>query len=282
MTRHTCPTPRPAVLPAALALAAAACALLAAPLRAQSVVGEEVPGLAAATGPPVRPKGGWLVEWTPYLWASGLDGNVGIRGQSVHVDLGFSEIVDNLDGALFLPVEMRKGRWGTAIELMLVKLSDQRAVSREVVDEVQVTSHQTLVDLSLRYRPIAGPKPVSVDLIAGARFWQLSNRLTFITSRDRERIVEAGDNWTDPFIGARIMGTPWRRVSILGRGDIGGFDVGSRLTWQLLGAVGYLVGDRVTFRAGYRYLDVDFEDDDTGFIYDIAMRGWIAGITVAP
>jgi len=58
--------------------------------------------------------------------------------------------------------------------------------------------------------------------------------------------------------------------------DIGGFGVGSQLTWQGYGALGCQFTQRIYSEVGYRYLYVDYQHD--GFVYDTATRG--AQITV--
>lgn len=267
-----------------LGLAAAATALLTAPGAAQATSETAVraaPGSVAGLLAPPRQAGGWLVEWTPYVWAAGLDGEVGIRGRTASVDLGFTELLKKLDGALFLPVEMRKGRWGTGIEVILVKLSDQAGTPGPVFDQVKASADQTVLEISPRYR-VAERQPVAVDLLSGGRLWHLTSRLTF-TTRDRpDLLVEAGERWIDPFIGARVIADLGRRWSVRARGDFGGFGIGSDLTWNLLGGVGYLINDRVALRAGYRHLAVDFRDEQDGFTFDIATSGWILGVSIQP
>ena len=44
------------------------------------------------------------------------------------------------------------------------------------------------------------------------------------------------------------------------RGDIGGFDVGSKLTWDVRASLGYRLSERTTFLFGYRHLDINYED----------------------
>lgn len=41
----------------------------------------------------------WQFEVTPYFFAAGLDGTVGVRGVEADVDLDFEDIWDNLDSA---------------------------------------------------------------------------------------------------------------------------------------------------------------------------------------
>lgn len=277
------PRRTPSAAPLALAAAVSVCLSAAAAAQASGEGASPVRATAAAAvGAAVKAPGGWEVEWTPYLWVSGLVGDVGIRGESAHLDLSFRDLIKNVDGALYLPVEMRKGRWGTGIELMIVRLSDQGGTPGPLFDEVQVSADQAVVELSLRYRPVAGPSPVAVDLLAGGRLWQLSNQLLFSSADGRQLRREAGDSWVDPLIGARVIASLGGRWSFLGRGDLGGFGVGSDFTWQLLGGLGYQVAESVTLRAGYRRLDVDFENKATGFLYDVSTSGWITGVSVRP
>jgi opacity protein-like surface antigen len=269
---------------AAAALVLVLAATLASPAAAQT--GAEGADVAAwtSTGAAAgaRPPGDWLVEWTPYFWAAGLKGDVGIRGRSTHIALSFGDLIKDLDGAFYLPVEMRKGRWGTGIELMLVRISDKSGTPGRVFDDVSVSSHQTMVELTLRYRPVGGPKPLTLDLLAGARAWGLSDQILFTADGGPDLLVEAGENWVDPIVGARMIVPIRSRWSVQARGDIGGFGAGSDFTWQVIGGVSYRLNDWVTFRGGYRHLSVDFDSGGTGFLYDVGMGGAIIGVSVRP
>ena len=55
------------------------------------------------------------------------------------------------------------------------------------------------------------------------------------------------------------------------RGDVGGFGVGSDLTWQVEGSLGLQVTKNIWAEAGYRALGVDYEAD--GLIYDTITHG---------
>jgi opacity protein-like surface antigen len=58
--------------------------------------------------------------------------------------------------------------------------------------------------------------------------------------------------------------------------DIGGFGVGSDLTWQLFGGVGYQCTRNVEVEAGWRYLAIDYDDD--GMVFDATVSGLILGL----
>ncbi|WP_133774271.1 hypothetical protein [Enterovirga rhinocerotis] len=77
-----------------------------------------------------------------------------------------------------------------------------------------------------------------------------------------------------PDLMDRALGGPWSVTLI---GDIGGFDAGSRLTWQGFGSVNYDVNENWVVRAGYRALHVDYRKGN--FLYDTTMHGPILATT---
>lgn len=230
-------------------------------------------GIVRAHGPPDA--AGWQFEVAPYLWASGVKGAVGVRGQTADVDISFRDVLENLDFALMLPAELRKGRWGVGGEVIYIKLSKSAAVARPPFTSIEFEESQLLLELSPRYRVLAR-RIWAVDTLAGVRFWSLDPTLTI------EPDVEFGKrrSWADPTVGARVIAdaTPHWLVQV--RADIGGFGIGSEFTWQgvLLGS--YRISDRVAVAAGYRYLDVDYENTDDEFLYDVAMRGPLLGVVL--
>jgi hypothetical protein len=85
-------------------------------------------------------------------------------------------------------------------------------------------------------------------------------------------------DWVDPYVGVRARYNLTDEVYLGARGDIGGFGVGSDLTWQAFGGLGYVINDSVTIEAGYRHLDIDYDHDD--FIMDMAISGPMVGVEI--
>jgi hypothetical protein len=56
-----------------------------------------------------------------------------------------------------------------------------------------------------------------------------------------------------------------------GEGDVGGFGIGSEVTTQVYGALGYQITPRINAEAGYRFLYMDY--NTTALIYQVAMHG---------
>lgn len=231
------------------------------------------PVIAKAHGPPHA--AGWQFQIAPYLWASGVKGTVGVLGRTADVDISFREILENLDFALMLPAELRKGRWGIAGELIYLKLSKSAAVPRLPSISVEFEESELLLELSPRYRVLEG-RVWALDALAGVRFMSLDPTLII------EPDLEFGKrrSWADPIVGARVIADLSSHWLVQIRADMGGFGIGSEFTWQgvLLGR--YSISDRVGVAAGYRYLDVDYENADDEFLYDVAMRGPVLGVVL--
>jgi hypothetical protein len=85
--------------------------------------------------------------------------------------------------------------------------------------------------------------------------------------------------WFDPYVGLGGRYNFNKAWYLTAKGDIGGFGVGSDLTWQAYGALGCQVTRSIFVEAGYRYLYTDYDHD--GFLYKVTQSGVqiTAGIT---
>jgi hypothetical protein len=85
------------------------------------------------------------------------------------------------------------------------------------------------------------------------------------------------NEWFDPYVGLRARLNLYKQVLYLtGKADVGGFDAGSKITWEACGALGCQLTRNIYAEAGYKYLYVDY--DSGGFLYKVATRG--AEVTV--
>jgi hypothetical protein len=95
----------------------------------------------------------------------------------------------------------------------------------------------------------------------------IAQRLRQITSNETSRT----DAWWDPVIGLRARYNFNDKFYVTARGDIGGFSIGSQLTWQLEGALGCQLTPHIFAEVGYRALSIDY--DSNGLLYDVIMQG---------
>lgn len=229
------------------------------------------PSFALATGP--------TFSFTGYGWASALHGRASTLPPlpAAKVDLSFGDILKDLNGGVMGVAEMRIGNWGFIVDAMLTQVTSDGTLPGPYFSNVKLRSQTLTLQASVLYR-LYSDTTFDVDLGAGLRFWNLDNRLKIGPGALNLAIVhsEAG-SWLDPVVAARLitrLGGPWSLTLI---GDVGGFDAGSRLTWQALGTVNYRWSENWMLHAGYRALHVDYRSGR--FLYDTTMHGPILAAT---
>jgi hypothetical protein len=247
-------------------------------------------GVAAAADPeatlPQPPLGAsdWIVQVTPYLWASGMEGAISPfeRAPTVDVDVPFSEVWDHLNFGGFVNVWARRDRFVFSGDLMYVNLSGADTVgplpnlAPEVELDASLDSIQFYAAGQVGYRLVDTPQ-FTFDALAGGRFWYISNDLTLELQGVGRRSFDEDFSWFDPLVGARAFYNITDKLSVMGQADIGGFGVGSELTWSVLGTFNYVFNDHWSASAGYKYMSVDYDDD--GLVFDVDMSGPVIGVT---
>ena len=234
------------------------------------------------TAPPARgeeaaaPGGGWSLALTPYVWFTGLDGDIGVIPglPAASVDAGFDDLIENADFAFMLAAEVRRGRFGVVTDVTYLGLSTDGDTPGPLFDDAEVESDTVFATVAGFYQAVAGDG-FSLDVFAGARIWYVDTRIDLGAGLLPARSVQDDELWADPVVGLRWNAGLGRGFFLAGAADIGGFGVASDFTWQLLGTLGYRFNDRFAARAGYRHLAVDYEDD--GFVWDVDLSGPILG-----
>jgi len=133
----------------------------------------------------------------------------------------------------------------------------------------------------------------AVDLLAGFRYVEIDSKVNIETDllvgpvqtrfgsfgpveKDYSNTVESETSWFDPVVGMQVDFAMTEKLGLGVRGDIGGFGVGSEFSWGLVTAAKYDFTDLVSGYAGYRILDIDYEETD--FVFDAQMGGPIFGM----
>lgn len=225
----------------------------------------------------------WVVQVTPYLWASAIDGDVSPfqRAPTVHIDESFSEIWDDLNFGGFLNIWARRDRFVVSGDIMYVNLSDAQVIgpfpnlAPDVALDAELDTIEFYAALQGGYRVVDTPN-FTLDALAGGRFWYISNDVT-VSYAGYSLSRKEDFQWFDPLIGARAFYNFTDKLSVMGQGDIGGFGVGSELTWSVLGTFNYVFNDSWSASVGYKFMSVDYEDD--GYVFDVDMSGPVLGVT---
>ncbi|MDX2081119.1 MAG: hypothetical protein SFU53_10070 [Terrimicrobiaceae bacterium] len=193
---------------------------------------------------PGKDPNGWGFVLEPYVWAMGLDGEVGAKGLPPgHVNFSSRTILQHLDWGIFARGEVRKGRWGLLADGYYAALSASAAPTNKIYDDINLGLQQSLVSLALAYRVIDDRRGF-LDVYAGARYNFLGTQVD--ASVNESRINEISENVTaalaqrlDPALDSAVESLVARATAAL---------EGARE--EVIG----LVGDRVSERELRRLL----------------------------
>lgn len=217
--------------------------------------------------------GQWRSDLAVYLWGSGLDGTVGIGEREADVNMSFSDILDDLQFGAMAGYSASNGDWAFMADAVIANVGvterGEQGILRADVD----------VDVTILEADLGWEASDTFRLFAGARYVDLSSDLEVRIANQTFR-ASGGESWVDPVVGLRWSTPPGSRWSFWLRGDVGGFGVGSDLSWNAVASAAYHFNDRIALGLGYRILDIDY-DDGTGasrFRYDVQQSGIVSGL----
>jgi hypothetical protein len=273
------------------------------------------PALAADLSPPSPPivqpavvPSGWSFRFVPYGWLTSMQGTQTVRGRSAKIDASFIDIVEKSDtlAALMGNFEARNGPFAFYSDLVWSKVGVEgsnirtRSVAPGVTTtlgtSLELEFQMAIVEVGAAYE-VARVGLLAFDVLGGARYWYQDADVSF----DLARTIDIGDlelvgarafarsgsvDWLDPVIGARVRYIVAPGHELFLRGDVGGFGVGSKFSWQAIGGYGVDFGswNGVTFSGvlGYRALYIDYAQGSgrTRYEFDILQHGPILGLSM--
>jgi hypothetical protein len=258
----------------------------------------------------------WTFSLTPYVWATSLSGHTTVKGVTTDIDASFFDILDHTEfpkdlfqvaafgearyGRLALLADLAYMKVGVGPDLAHTRGTDK--VNGSVGASAGLTVEMFIAEFAAAYEVARWGGATSrgsitaFDLYAGGRAWwqrgearvQASGTLNiFNFTQNADGTLSASDNvnWVDPVVGARLRHqfVPGLDLSI--SGDIGGFDVGSKFSWQALATLNYEFAktENVSWTGmiGYKALSVDYSKGSglSTYEYDMTMYGPIFGVT---
>jgi opacity protein-like surface antigen len=207
----------------------------------------------------------WTVELSIYMLGAGMTGETGVGGNVADVDLSFGDVLENLELGGMSSLRIERDRWAFTTDVIYMGLGASKGPFSADVD-------QWMVEPSLSFR-------VSdrLETIVGVRYVNLATEIAGPFGRNPSGTVD----WWDPFIGGKLTLPIREDLSFNLRADVGGFGVGSEFAWQAFPFISWQFSDRSSMQAGYRWLDVDY-DEGSGpgeFTYDMLTQGLQLGVT---
>lgn len=215
----------------------------------------------------------WRYQLTPYVWMTGLSGDVRplANAPTVSTSRSFSNVMDDLEGAFFMAGSARKDRWVLFGDITWASLSHESMLLPGIA--VEGNLRQRSLTAAAGYQVVSTPTQY-LDLLAGARAWRIE------ASVDAPALgvsASTTERWIDPLLAARLRSTWSPKWSTLVHVDIGGFGMGSDSTWQAVATANYQINETFLISTGFRHLAVD--RDENGTRVDVSMSGPLLGAT---
>jgi hypothetical protein len=211
----------------------------------------------------------WSFDVSIYGLAVGMNGDLGIGPVTADVDVGLDDILNNLEFGFMGTTSVGYGPWALTLEGLYMGLQGTK-------DDVTVELDQIMVEPTLSYRVSQYFEP-----LAGFRYNNLNGEIRGPEVLPVPRIPTGTQDWFDPIVGANLALPLGKGFSLKLRGDVGGFGVGSDLTWQVYPYLNWQFSKWGSVQAGYRWLYMDYETGGGSdrFAYDILNQGAQIGFT---
>lgn len=206
---------------------------------------------SAIVAPSLAVADDWEYTIAPYLWGPEMKTSLDL-GPNPPVD-GDTSIFNILNSAFLIAGEARNGRWTIGGEFNYLNLGDDVTIGR-FDDVANWELDGTMISLAASYA-VYQDDASRLEMLGGLRHWDLD-----VSTTVGRRTVSTNQSWTDPLIGARYSRALNERWNLTTMGNIGGFDVGSKLQWEALAQLSWKWTDTVSVAGGYRHLDVEFQE----------------------
>lgn len=210
----------------------------------------------------------WEFTVAPYILLPNMSGETTIRGLSVDVNANTSDIFNRLDFGAMLYAEMSNDKWAIAFDMLYMSLSDGGILP--------LTQREAKVSMTQYSIELVGLRRLAswVELGIGGRLNVVDGGLfipegVVLPGRD----LAQSETWFDPLIAYRFTLPNDSKWNFSVRGDIGGFGIGSKFSWQIYPIVGYRFSKLFELAIAFRALSMDYVNSDESFKMDVILFG---------
>jgi hypothetical protein len=221
----------------------------------------------------------WHFLITPYLWFSGINGDMTLGSHTINFNVPFKDIFNNLKFGVAATEEIRKGRIVFLSDQLYVRVGAQkvRAVAgfpRELT--INATNNTFYWDNEIGYRGVATDR-FNLDALVGMQYWYVDTGLNAnppFTSSSTGLSQTVG--FVNPVLAMRAQVKIYKSLGGFVKGDIGGYGVGSDLTGQAFAGIGFPL-KKIGLDFGYRRLYLDQTHKQLS--QQITLQGLFLGVT---
>lgn len=208
------------------------------------------------------------------FWMAGVSGDVATPNFSdIPVNASFTQIMSHFTFGAMAHGEARKGRYGLGLDLLYLNVGDTLDTGRalpalqtfnlglKVVFAEGFSFYRLLQDGDAR-------NPYTFDLLGGARYYWVESQFNNFS---------LNYYWVDLMLGIRGQIPFGEHLSIRGRSDYA--FLGSKFTWDLIGEAAWTFPEHWLISAGYRAMNINYENDSKQRTWNVNFHGPVVGAT---
>ena len=218
------------------------------------------------------------LQLTFSLWATSIDGSLQVENLKANVDACFSELIHDANYAFNPGAELTKGNWVLSFNMTFSKISSdlKTPIGTDLGVQSTIGSWYVLVGYTVLRHQFDNGMTLALTPGAGVQITYADNKIDpqFIPSQ------QATDTFFDPVIGGRIVLGLSRQLDWRTEGTIGGFGIGSQLTWSAGSYLDWKFAENFALSAGYRAMAWDY--DLSASHVDLILHGPWIGLTWKP
>jgi hypothetical protein len=212
---------------------------------------------------------GWDWQVAPYLWSAGVKGDVRLGPIEREVDIKFSDLADNMAGAMLLHAEAHRGdRQAIFGDFIFMRLEPEDELAT-VGGVTEAEFDTTIFEAGYLH---GGGERLGIEF--GIRYWD------FEITLDPATLPELGrsSDWVDAFVGIRkerAIGANWNwqsRINIGAGGSDSAFGLQSTFARELSSGNSFIIG--------LKTLGVNKEEESVGGIPYELDGMMFAGLTI--
>lgn len=223
-------------------------------------------------------KSPWEFTFMPYVSTVGVNGTVGADHVSGHVNVPWHKLKNYVKTGYAAYFEARNDRHAAYFNGSYLKLEDDGTLrDARIAAYADITLQISNMEFGYSYR-LAKQKAYTFDLFAGARYWRFRTDLDVaVPIVGFQNSYHDTEQWIDPIIGFVFTPALTEKLSLILRGDMGGFGVGTHFTWKGMAAFNYQLTKKVGAQVGYNCTYLDYSRG--GFTADVYLQGAFAGLS---
>lgn len=208
----------------------------------------------------------------PYLWATSIKGKVGLQGLSAPIEISAGDLANQIDSGGMSFGRLQRGDYFVTGEAFFF---DYKNPALDIFFDQEVISKVRFLELGAgkSYRIENSEQPIIFSPYVGLRFTKISASISGNLAS-----AASNDTWYAPVVGLFIempLNDRWLTQS---KFDIAGLGVGDNDSVSAITTIGYKANRKLTWIAGYRWADSDYERDN-GLNFELQGNGPLLGFS---